>query len=100
METGSFLFIPQVCISLVIKISAFYHLRWLSYGRKTEISNYKKGVKDVIIPDESSFSSELRISGAISKRFSHPQISFLCLLLYNELIEETAGRRKLIFGMC
>ena len=25
-----------------IKISAFYHLKWLSYGRKTEISIYKK----------------------------------------------------------
>ena len=26
-----------------IKISAFCHLKWLSYSRKTEISNYKKG---------------------------------------------------------
>ena len=40
-----------------IKISAFYHLKWLSYGRKTEISNYKKGDNDVKIHDESTFSS-------------------------------------------
>ena len=26
------------------------HLKWLSYSRKTEISNYKKGDNDVIIP--------------------------------------------------
>ena len=33
-----------------IKISAFYLLKWLSYSRKTEIFNYKKGDNDVIIP--------------------------------------------------
>ena len=32
-----------------IKISAFY-LKWLSYSRKTEISNYQKSDNDVIIP--------------------------------------------------
>ena len=31
-------------------MSAFYRLKWLSYGRKTEISNNKKGDNDVIIP--------------------------------------------------
>ena len=32
-----------------IKISVLYHLKWLSYGQKTEISHYKKGDNDVII---------------------------------------------------
>ena len=31
-------------------IPAFCPLKWLSYSRKTEISNYKKGDNDVIIP--------------------------------------------------
>ena len=34
--------------------------KWLSYGRKTEISNYGKGDNDVIIHDEPTFSSEVR----------------------------------------
>ena len=38
-----------------IKKSAFHHLKWLRYSRKTEISNNKKGKNCVIIHDESTF---------------------------------------------
>ena len=39
----------DINIQILFKISAFYHLKCPSYGRKTEISDYKKGDNDVII---------------------------------------------------
>ena len=37
-------------INIHILLKSKPSIKWLSYGRKTEISDYKKGDNDVIIP--------------------------------------------------
>ena len=51
------------------KISAFYHLNWLSYSRKTENLNYKKTSNGFIIPLKVPYlSSKMMGVGPLQKK--------------------------------